>query len=70
MNTLTDDRGHLLNSRTLARRLGLSRGALEAEAGAGRLPHVRIGKAFLFDLVEVERVLLERARQAPPAGPA
>ncbi len=38
---------------------------LRAEADAGRLPHLRAGKAYLFDLEFLERVLTERARQYP-----
>jgi hypothetical protein len=46
-----------------ARRFRVPVGWLKAEAEAGRIPHLRAGKAFLFDPQMVERVLLERARQ-------
>jgi hypothetical protein len=36
---------------------------LRAEADAGRLPHLRAGSAYLFDVDTVERLLLERARR-------
>jgi hypothetical protein len=36
---------------------------LREEAIAGRVPHLRAGKAFLFDPKAVEQVLLERAQQ-------
>jgi len=39
---------------------------LRAEAEAGRIPHLRAGKRLLFDLVVVERILLERARIISP----
>ena len=36
---------------------------LRAEAEAGRVPHLKAGKALLFDPEAVERVLLERAQR-------
>ena len=36
---------------------------LRAEAEAGRIPHLRAGRAMLCDLETVERILLQRARQ-------
>ena len=38
---------------------------LREEAQAGRIPHVRAEKAFLFNIDVVERVLLERAAEVP-----
>jgi hypothetical protein len=35
---------------------------LKEEAEAGRIPHLKAGKAVLCDLAAVEAVLLERAR--------
>ena len=35
---------------------------LRDEADAGRLPHVRAGRAYLFDPETVARLLLERAK--------
>jgi len=36
---------------------------LREEAEAGRIPHLKADKVFLFDPATVEAVLLERARQ-------
>jgi len=36
---------------------------LQEEADAGRVPHLKAGKATLFDPEVVEQVLLERARK-------
>jgi hypothetical protein len=36
---------------------------LREEALAGRLPHLKAGKAILFDVNLVEQILLKRARQ-------
>ena len=36
---------------------------LRKEAEAGRVPHLKADKAFLFDPEAVEQVLLERARK-------
>ena len=44
------------------------RGLRAREAEAGRVPHLKAGKVFLFDPEAVERVLLERARQEVPNG--
>lgn len=46
----------------MARRLRVPLRWLKAEADAGRIPHVRAEKAYLFDPDSVERVLLDRAR--------
>lgn len=54
----------------MARRLRVSVKWLRAEADAGRLPHVRADRAFLFDPDAVERVLLERAQEPNGAKPA
>jgi len=48
----------------MARRLRVSVKWLRAEAEAGRVPHVRADRAFLFDPDAVERVLVERAQRA------
>ena len=47
----------------LARRLRVPANWLREEAMAGRVPHLKAGKALLFDPEAVERVLLQRARQ-------
>jgi len=46
-----------------ARLLSVPSAWLRAEADAGRLPHLRAGSKYLFDVVTVERLLLERARR-------
>lgn len=53
----------------MARRLRVPVRWLRAEAEAGRLPHVKAERQFLFDPETVERVLLERAQrmEAPDA---
>jgi hypothetical protein len=46
-----------------ARLLSVPATWLRAEADAGRLPHLRAGSSYLFDVDTIERLLLERARQ-------
>ena len=46
----------------MAARLRVTAKWLRAEAEAGRLPHVKADKVFLFDPEAVEAALLERAR--------
>jgi hypothetical protein len=46
-----------------ARLLSVPAAWLRAEADAGRLPCLRAGPKYLFDVDTVERLLLERARQ-------
>jgi excisionase family DNA binding protein len=53
----------LLNLGPMARRLRVTTSWLRAEADAGRIPHVKAGRAYLFDPEAVEKVLLERAGQ-------
>jgi hypothetical protein len=50
-----------------ARTLSVPPAWLRAEADAGRIPCLRAGKAYLFDVDLVERLLLERARHSAPA---
>jgi len=50
--------------RRAAVRLGVPAAWLRAEAEAGRVPHLRVGRRLLVNPQAVERVLLERARQA------
>jgi hypothetical protein len=58
----------LLPLNETARTLHVPTAWLRAEADAGRIPHLRAGKAYLFDLDLVERLLLERARANPAAA--
>jgi hypothetical protein len=53
----------LLTANQMARHLRVPLRWLRAEAEAGRVPHLKAGKVFLFDPDTVEQVLLERARQ-------
>lgn len=46
-----------------AARLGLPAAWLRAEADAGRVPVLRAGRQRLFNVEDVERALVERARQ-------
>ena len=46
----------------MARRLRVSVKWLKSEADAGRIPHIRADKTYLFDPQAVEQVLAERAR--------
>jgi excisionase family DNA binding protein len=51
----------LLSLPALAQALGLPEDWLKAEADAGRLPHLRIGKRYRFNREAVLRTLAERA---------
>jgi excisionase family DNA binding protein len=52
---------HLLSLPVLAKTMNLPEGWIKAEADAGRLPHLRIGKRYRFNLDAVIRALSERA---------
>jgi hypothetical protein len=52
---------------TLARVLRVPCSWLRQEAEGGTLPHLKAGRALLFDRAAVERVLLERAQRTPGA---
>lgn len=47
---------------TLAYRTGLSASWLKAEARAGRIPSLRMGRRRMFNIDAVEAAILERAR--------
>ena len=51
-----------ISLRRTAARLGVPIAWLKAEAEAGEVPHLKVGRRLLFRSDEVERVLLERAR--------
>ena len=51
----------LLSLPTLATALKLPEKWIKAEADAGRIPHLRIGKRYRFNLDAVIRTLAERA---------
>jgi hypothetical protein len=63
-------RAALLPLNVTARILSVPAIWLRAEADAGRLPHLRAGSRYLFDVDVVERLLLERARQGYGQGEA
>ena len=46
---------------TLAYRTGLSTSWLRAEAEAGRIPSLKVGRRLMFNIATVEAALLERA---------
>lgn len=49
--------------RRAAARLGVPAAWLRAEAHAGRVPHLRVGRRLLFNTAAVEAVLSDRAAQ-------
>ena len=53
----------LLPAGQMARYLGVPAGWLKGEAEAGRIPHLKAGKIYLFNPEVVERLLAERAAQ-------
>lgn len=59
----------LLTLPRMARRLGVTVGWLRAEAEAGRVPHLRAGKRFLFNPAAVQQVLAARAADAKDNPP-
>ena len=48
----------------MARRAHVPAKWLRAEADAGRIPHLRAGSVLLFDPDVVERIVLDRLREA------
>ena len=52
----------------LARRTGLPLAWLKAQAQAKQLPCIKAGRRLMFDPIEVEQVLAERARQQVEGG--
>ncbi len=53
--------GQLVNLHALARLLRLSASWLKAEANAGRIPCLKVGKSLLFNRSAVESALAARA---------
>ena len=51
----------LLSLPALAQALNLPENWIKAEADAGRIPHLKIGKRYRFNLEAVIRTLAERA---------
>ncbi len=58
----------LVDAKLIARRYGVKREWVEAETAAGRLPGVRAGDTWLFDVEAVERTLLARAKRQGKGG--
>jgi hypothetical protein len=58
----------LLSLPRLARRLGITRKWLKAEADNGRLPCLKAGGRYLFDLAAVQLVLRKRASHNDNGG--
>ncbi len=52
----------LLPIGTMARRLRVPLAWLRDEADSGRIPHLKAGKAYLFDPSTVEAILVERSK--------
>jgi hypothetical protein len=65
---MSNETSQLVPINVAARWLRVPARWLRDEADAGRIPHLRAGKAVLCDAAAVEAVLLERARRAAP-GP-
>ena len=57
----------LLSLPALAEALKLPESWIKAEADAGRLPHLKIGKRYRFNREAVVRALAERAAQSGKA---
>ena len=60
----------LVNVHDLAERLNLPARWLRAEALAGRLPVLRVGRRLRFNVDAVEQALLERAAEERHGAPA
>ena len=55
--------------RRLANQLGLPARWLKAEAVAGRIPYLRVGRSLRFNPEHVERVLADRATTNQSTNP-
>ena len=53
----------LMKTGPMARELGVTVAWLKAESDAGRIPHIKAGKRYLFEPEAVKKVLIDRARQ-------
>ena len=60
---LEEAMSELLSLPRLARRLGITRKWLKAEADAGRLPCLNAGGRYVFDLEAVQEALAKRAAE-------
>jgi len=59
---MENQKSNLLKLGVMARRLGVPVRWLKAEADAGRIPHLRAEKVYLFDPQVVFDLLAKRAR--------
>jgi hypothetical protein len=59
----------LLSLPALARALNLPEAWIKAEADAGRLPHLKIGKRYRFNSAAVIRTLADRAAMTDKGVP-
>jgi len=59
----------ILRAKSAAQRFGVSEAWLIAEARAGRLPGVVTDTTALFPLPDLERALVDRARDSMPKEP-
>lgn len=59
----------LLTLSRIARRVGVSQQWLRAEADAGRIPCLRAGRRYLFDLDATKEALARRAAESQPEVP-
>jgi len=55
----------LLPIQSMARRLRVSADWLRGQADAGRLPHVKADRQYLFNAALIEQILLRRASLTP-----
>ena len=65
MNT----RSTFVSALALSNELGLPLAWLKAEAKAGRIPSLLVGRRRLFDADSVRRILIERASQKGQISP-
>ncbi len=56
---------HIITAEEVAAHVQLPVDWLKAEARAGRLPHLKIGRRLYFNLAAVENSLLQRAAASP-----
>ncbi len=51
----------VLSLRRMARRIGTTQAWLREQADAGKIPHLKAGKRYLFHPPSVEKMLADRA---------
>jgi excisionase family DNA binding protein len=65
---MQDGNPQLLSLPALAEALKLPQSWIKAEADAGKLPHLKIGKRYCFNRDAVVRALAERAARSGKGG--